>query len=155
MSLIALIFMKKSLQTEWIFLKLCATGIGLLFAFPVPYLWVRMGENPVAWIVSEIFDKPWRLQLMTIWIAAAVSAIVVVCYELRSSTNWEKTRLRKIFHLFVTIAVASGIFIDSDLTILATVAIFCVQILLEFVRVEEIGPAAEQLNAVIICPFNH
>lgn len=152
MSLITLIFVKKSLKAEWSLFKFCATGVCLLIVFPIPYLWLRIGENPIAWIISEIFDKPWRLQLMAIWIVAAASAIVVVCYELRSSTNWEKTRLRKVFHFFVTIAVASGIFIDSDLTILATVAIFCVQIMVEFVRVEEISPVAEHLNMVINYP---
>jgi hypothetical protein len=151
MSLLVLIFLKKIAKSEWTLLRLSATGLCLLSVFPLPYLWLRIGENPLSWICNEIFDRPWRLQLMTIWTVAAASAIVVVCYELRSSTRWEKTRLRKIFHLFVTIAVASGIFIDPDLTILATVAILCVQILLEFLRVEEVSPVADHLNTVKHC----
>jgi len=86
---------------------------------------------------------------MIIWTLTTIGAIGVVCFELNSSSMWSKTRLRKIFHLFVTIAVATGILLDHDLTFLATVATFCVQILLEYIRVEQIQPISDYLNLVI------
>jgi len=120
------------------------TGSSMIFGISLPYLWIRLMRNPVAWIVDYIWSTKHLVFLFVFWFLCTVSALILV---LRPRSLKASTAYRKFFHALVVIVFTSGVLVDVNFLYLSSIAGICLMVLLEHMRFKNIEPVANILNS--------
>ena len=119
-------------------------GSSMIFGISLPYLWIRLMRNPVAWIVDYIWSTKHLVFLFVFWILCTVSALILV---LRPRSLKASTAYRKFFHALVVIVFTSGVLVNVNFLYLSSIAGICIMVLLEHMRFKNIEPVANILNS--------
>ncbi len=128
--------------------RFLAFALSTLTGISLPFLWITLKRNPVAWVISYSVESKQRILLLVLWASCSVCCFLVVKYVVTTKQT-SSTRTRKYFHFLAVIVHTTGILLDSDpyFLYLASVVILCVMCMLEAMRYYRVPVVAPFLDA--------
>ncbi|XP_069689568.1 dolichol kinase isoform X2 [Periplaneta americana] len=120
--------------------------LGVIFGFVIPFLQILLQENPVLWIVQLMLSNTTVGLLVIYWVICSGLAVLAVNFQIQGGEQ-ASTMIRKYFHILAVLVFIPGIIRECCFLYLATGVVLGLIIGLELLRVLNMPPVGEALQA--------